>query len=283
MKIKKMKYKYCALGCLYIKDNPIHFQLAIESILNQTINIPICLIIDGPLSHDQEDLLSKYKKNINHLIRLKINVGLGLALNHGLEILKSKYQYAIRFDSDDINLPVRFEQLITNIELHEPDLIGSYMYECSGKDLNIVNQIRFVPVKENKIKSLSIYRNPFNHPTVAFRIQSVINVGCYDKLKYMQDWLLWIQLINKGYKVMNIEKCLVKFRFDEDMLNRRRGILYVKCEYFFFKKISLLTKEKKIKLFIIMTFRIFLRFLPFMLFKHLYSIIRQTASNKKYL
>lgn len=275
-----MKYKYCALGCIYIKDNPTHFQLAIESILNQTISIPICLIINGPLNQEQEDLLKNYKKKIKYLIRLKMNVGLGLALNQGLEILKRKYQYTIRFDSDDINLPIRFEELITKIELHEPDLIGSYMYECSGKDLNVINQIRSVPLIHNKIKSLSIYRNPFNHPTVAYRIQSVIDVGCYDKLKYMEDWLLWIQLINKGYKVMNIEKCLVKFRFDEAMLDRRRGILYAKSEYFFFKKISKLTKEKKIKLFIIMTFRIFLRFLPLKLFKHLYLIVRQTTSKK---
>ena len=96
------------------------------------------------------------------------------------------FDYAIRFDSDDINLPIRFKSLIDKIEFHDYDLIGSHIDEFKGDTLQHFVSTRIVPTNYNGIKKSICYRNPFNHPSVAFRIKAVNKVGGYEDVPFLK-------------------------------------------------------------------------------------------------
>ena len=232
-----MKNTYCALGALYDGDNPKYFERALVSVLNQTKRIPICLVLDGPISPALETVVERHADDIEHIIRLQKNEGLGRALQFSTEAMSSHFDYAIRFDSDDINHENRFELLIDAIEKENFDLLGSHMFECNGDKLEHVINERKVPLTQKDIVSRIRWRNPFNHPSVVFRIEAVIAAGNYENVPYFEDWYLWAKMVVNKAKVGNVDRTLVNFRFDERMLERRRGLQYLKHEFYFYKKL----------------------------------------------
>lgn len=268
------KKSFCALGAVYGGDDPDYFELALLSVINQTFRIPICLVIDGPIPKRLEEVLAKYIDEIDYLIRRPRNAGLGASLRYALEELKTNFDYAIRFDSDDINYRNRFEVLINAIEAEEFDLVGSHIQECSGPKLDNVIGMRKVPVESGEIISKMGLRNPFNHPSVAFRIEAVLAVGNYEDVPFFEDWYLWAKIVAGNLHVGNIDQPLVKFRYSADMLDRRRGFKYVSYEFSFYRKLWKLRSFGTISILPIMSLRLMTRLLPSNHFKRIYSVAR---------
>ena len=237
-----MNNRICGLGALYNGDQVIYLRDCLYSLENQTIKIPIFIAIDGYISKDLEDVLYEFDHlNITY-IRFDSNNGLAYTLRKATEILaKKNFDFVIRFDSDDINLPNRFEKLCTYICEHKPDLVSSHMYEINEK--NEVFSERTVPIGHNKIAKKLPYRNPINHPASAFKISSVLAAGGYQEMPFFEDWYLWIRMFHAGFKIQNIDDFLVSFRATDAMVARRYGLSYVKHELNFFHRRS---KEKLI-------------------------------------
>jgi glycosyltransferase involved in cell wall biosynthesis len=235
------KTKICALGALYHGERPEYLHSCLVSLQNQTIKIPIVFVIDGPITSDLEDVLERFDDLGVRFIRNPVNKGLSYALQSGLDLIRNDFDYAIRFDSDDINLPNRFEKLRTYICENNPDLVSSQMYEINEK--NEVFSERTVPIGHNKIAKKLPYRNPINHPASAFKISSVLAAGGYQEMPFFEDWYLWIRMFHAGFKVENIDDFLVSFRATDAMVARRYGLSYVKHELNFFHRRS---KEKLI-------------------------------------
>lgn len=274
-----MEKNYCALGALYAGDDASYFELALLSVFTQTVSIPVCLVIDGPVLALHEQIIAKYEKSIRHIIRLPENIGLGAALKQGLNEVAPIYDFAIRFDSDDINLPHRFESLIQAIETEGYDLVGSHIDECEGRNLDVVLNTRRVPLRFKNILSMIGYRNPFNHPSVAFRIEAINDVGSYEDVRYFEDWYLWAKMIANNAKVGNLNQSLVKFRFSDEVLGRRHGFAYIRHELYFFKKLYHLKLVGSVRLIFFMFVRILTRVLPKKAFKFVYFGFRRLVKN----
>ena len=271
-----MKNKsFCALGAVYGGDDPDYFELALLSVIKQTFRVPICLVIDGPIPKRLEEVLAKHIDEIDHLIRRPQNVGLGPSLRHALEQLKNNFEYAIRFDSDDINSGNRFEIMINAIEVEEFDLVGSHIQECDGPSLDNVISMRKVPIEPSEIISKMALRNPFNHPSVAFRIEAVLAAGNYEDVPFFEDWHLWAKMVAGNSHVGNIDEPLVKFRYSPKMLSRRRGLKYIKYEFNFYRKLWNLRSFGTFRILPIMFLRLLTRFLPGDAFRRIYSIARR--------
>ena len=146
--------------------------------------------------------------------------------------LADKFEYVIRFDSDDINMPDRFEKLQNYIYKNKPDLVSSHMYEIDENDR--VFSERKVPIYSDDIRRKIPYRNPINHPASAFKITSVQASGGYKEMPFFEDWYLWIRMLNSGFIIENMDEFLVAFRATDDMVLRRYGKAYVKNELNFF-------------------------------------------------
>ena len=222
----------CALGAVYGGDKPAYLRECLQSIKDQSISIPLFIVIDGPICKNLENELSEWTELNVNFIRIRENVGLAKALQKALEVINKNFSYVIRFDADDINHPSRFEVIINYLMRNDVDLVSSHMNEIDD-DGNIFSR-RNIPIQSEKIKTISSYRNPINHPAAAFKISSVLYAGGYKEMPFFEDWYLWCRMIKKGFMVENIDQYLVNFRATDEMISRRYGIKYLRHEANFF-------------------------------------------------
>jgi hypothetical protein len=64
-------------------------------------------------------------------------------------------------------------------------------------------------------------------------------VGGYRDFPFMEDYYLWLRLLQKYDQVKNIDESLVLVRGGSEMVSRRKGMQYLKSElslYLFFIK-----------------------------------------------
>ncbi|MEG2789542.1 MAG: glycosyltransferase [Romboutsia sp.] len=220
--------KFSVLLSVYKKENPEYLKVALKSILNQTIRpSEIVVVKDGPLTEELECVLNSfYEKNklIFNVVELKENRGLGVALAKGVE--NCKFELVARMDTDDICEVDRFEKQLNILQANKDiGIVGSYIKEFDGDIDNIISQ-RIVPIENKDIKRYARKRNPFNHMTVMYRKQAVLESGNYSEFLWNEDYHLWVRMIQYGVKCYNIPEFLVYARTGDDMFKRRGGIKY---------------------------------------------------------
>ena len=219
---------FSVLIATYSKDDPLLFAKAFSSIIdNSVLPYEIVLVVDGPIPLTLENKIEEIK-NIHptKILRLNENKGLAFALNAGIELITT--EWVVRCDSDDINHSNRFETLIEYMN-ENYDLIGSVIKEYQ-KDGRFVAE-KSVPITENDIREYIKNRNPFNHMSVAYRRRFVISCGGYPELYQREDYGLWIMMLSKGAKAINIPSPLVDVTAGEDMYKRRGGFRYAMGEF----------------------------------------------------
>ncbi|MBX9370563.1 glycosyltransferase, partial [Morganella morganii] len=177
----------------------------------------VIIVHDGKLTSELYSVIEKWEAllPIQNVI-LDNNCGLGIALNIGLE--QCSNDIVMRADTDDINLPNRFEiQYKYMTQNPEITLCGSHVNEFEASSDEII-RVKKVPIGDNIVKVIK-KRNPFNHMAVCFRKKHIINVGGYMDLPYMEDYYLWLRLLNKNYNLVNLDTILVSARVGEAMIN----------------------------------------------------------------
>lgn len=218
--------KYSVLMSVYYKEKPEYLKASIDSMIKQTIKPDeIVLVKDGPLTESLDDVIHDYEDNsILHIIELKENVGLGKALNIGLE--KCRNKIVARMDTDDISIPDRCEkQLLVLKQNKDVSVIGTGVAEFIGDPSNIVAYKKVYKEHED-IKRQMKYRNPMNHPSVMYRKEDVILAGSYKHWFLNEDYYLWIRMLQKGFKFSNVDEPLVLMRITDNTYQRRGGWKY---------------------------------------------------------
>ena len=236
--------KFSVLISVYFKEKPGFLEKALESILNQTLKPDeVVLVKDGILTKELEEVISaeKNKFNKNNIdfvcVQLEKNMGLGIALQKGLE--KCKYDYVARMDSDDMATDTRFEYQLKYMNEHKDiSVLGGYIDEFSVE--GEVIRTKTMPLTYKDLYKYGKYRNPLNHMTVLFRKKEVLDVGGYKPLKGLEDYYLWCRMLSNGYKIANIDKVLVHARLG-NFENRRGGFEYFKT----YIKLRILQKKLK--------------------------------------
>lgn len=225
--------KFSVSMCVYGKDNPIFFDEAISSVVNQTV-LPseIVLVVDGPIPESIENVIEKYRsalKNISFkVIYLEKNMGHGEARRVCFD--NCSYNLIALMDSDDMSVHDRFEkQLAFFWENPELSVVGGYIQEFVGEPSNCVGK-RIVPSEDSAIKEYMKKRCPMNQVTVMFRKEDVAEVGGYIDWYCEEDYYLWIRLALAGKRFGNVDETLVNVRVGEEMYSRRGGIRYFKSE-----------------------------------------------------
>ena len=166
---------FSVLISVYQREKPQYLEQALESLLEQTL-LPteVVIVEDGPLTDGLYAVIEAFKTRFAATVSVVLprNVGLGLALNHGLK--ECHYPIVARMDSDDICKPRRFEKQLEILRTHkEIDVVGSWIDEFLGTKENIIST-RKVPETHQEILHFARYRNPMNHPTVMFCKRVVI-------------------------------------------------------------------------------------------------------------
>jgi len=221
----KPKIDFSVLMSVYKKENPDYLRISLDSIMEQTLKAKeIVIVEDGPLTKELSAIIRQYQRqfpNYINVVPLMKNVGLGKALNCGLE--KCKNEIIARMDSDDISKPNRFERQITSfIDFPDLDIVGTWVDEFVGSPQNIIS-VRKVPETQSEIYDFGKRRSPFNHPTVMYKKSSVKNVGGYHNLRRNQDLDLFGRMLFAGCNAYNIPESLLFFRCNNNLLKRRKS------------------------------------------------------------
>lgn len=232
--------KFSVLISVYYKENPLYFREALVSLMNQTV-MPneIVLIKDGPLTESLDTVLNEFVANYTGLfkiIALPINKGLGNALSIGL--LACSNEFVARMDTDDICFFNRFEKQLNFLKNNPAiDLVGSNVEEFNNFPGDL-KRFRKMPEKDKELLRYAKYRSPVNHPSIMFRKQKVLEAGNYNSdILMMEDFSLFIRMLNKGCVFYNIQEVLLNFRvgLGLEVIKRRSGLLYFNNEWKFAK------------------------------------------------
>ena len=231
----KKEDKVSVLMSVYKNDKPEWLEIAIDSVVNQTLKPDeIILYVDGQVSEELDNKISELCKKYSaiRLFRNEKNIGLGLTMQKG--ILECKNELIARMDSDDYSMPTRFEEELKFMRENDLDMVGSCVSEFIETIDNVVTEKK-VPLLHDDIVKFSKSRNPFCHPTIMFKKSKVLESGNYQDMKLCEDYYLWVRMIQSGCKTGNIEKPLVLMRTSIDLYARRGGYKYFKSQKQLFK------------------------------------------------
>lgn len=267
---------FSVLMSLYVREKPVFLRACLESLCAQTL-MPneVVLVCDGALTDDLESVLTDFQAALPlKIVRLPENVGLGKALNAGLNACS--HNWVFRMDTDDIALNTRFETQWRFIQNY-PDLalLGGQIREFTDSP-NDSHATRFVPLRLPEIIEFAKKRNPFNHMTVAYRKDAVLAAGGYQHLLYMEDYHLWLRLLTQGFQAANLPDVLVQARTGAGMLSRRRGWVYVKSEW----QLCVLKQQWRVQSKIAAFWTFLLRAVPRMLPEKIVALIYRVIRSK---
>ncbi|MTD42709.1 glycosyltransferase [Erwinia sp. CPCC 100877] len=265
---------FSILMSLYKKEKPEYLNDCLCSIAKQTLPADdIIVVLDGEVGEELWNVLNNWSERLPLNIHpLEVNVGLGAALNVGLRLCK--HDIVARMDTDDVCMPNRFMTQVSFME-NNPDiaLVGSSIDEYN-EDFTHKIRCRKTESEHSKIVRYSKKRNPFNHMTVVFRKEAILNSGGYQHHFYMEDYNLWLRLLAKGYKTYNFRDSLVKVRGGRGMIRRRKGFNYIKSEFLLSRLKRSLKFQNFLEAYIVLCFRVVPRLLPVHALSLLYKKIK---------
>lgn len=181
-------------------------KMAIESVLNQTLQDFELLIIDDGSTDNSHEIIDSYKHDKKITTLYQHNKGLNITNNVALERAKGKY--IIRLDADDYFDSRALEIMTSELEA-DPDLglifPDYYLIDSNGTILGKEQRHKFN-------KDVSMFDQPAHGACTMIRKKFLENVNGYDERYNCQDgYELWIKFINH-YKVDNINQALFYYR-----------------------------------------------------------------------
>ncbi|GKX51173.1 glycosyltransferase [Budvicia aquatica] len=269
-----MSNSFSVLMSLYDKENASYLQQCLASLDEQALKpSEIVMVYDGPIRDELRLVVNRYKEKLTiNIVELEKNVGLGNALNHGLQHCCN--DIVARMDTDDICMPFRFEKQINFMHLHpEIAVLGSAIDEYD-ETMCVFLGTRRTRVLNEDIRNYSKLRSPFNHMAVVFRKKVILDVGGYKDHPFMEDYNLWLRVLSNNHKVYNFDESLVLARTGVSMLKRRKGFQYISSELKLAKLKYKLCMQSFSEASTVFLFRVMPRLLPNMFLKIVYKKLR---------
>ena len=199
---------------------------SIDSLLSQTYKNLEILISDDGSTDSTKEICKKFQLKDERVLfsSNKKNVGLTKSLNNLAQ--KASGSLIARQDADDISLPYRIEEQIQFMKT---------------KKLDAVTSRSLVKQNNKKRPGISFYipdkllinrKNPFIHGTLIIKKNVFQEIGYYDERFYFaQDYKLFYDLLNNGYKVRTLNKALYILNTENNISseNLERQNYYADC------------------------------------------------------
>ena len=202
---------------------------SIDSLLSQTYKNLEILISDDGSTDSTKEICKKFQLKDERILLFsnKKNIGLTKSLNNLAQ--KASGSLIARHDADDISLPYRIEEQIQFMK---------------KKKLDAVTTRSLVKQNNKKRPGISFYipdkilinrKNPFIHGTLIIKKNVFQEIGYYDeRFYYAQDYKLFYDLLDKGYKVKTLNKALYILNTENNISseNLERQNYYADCVRF---------------------------------------------------
>lgn len=172
----------------------------LDSILNQSYKDFEVIVVNDGSRDNMVEVLEKYK-NTFHVMRYALRVinqenqGSNPARNRGAQ--EAKGEYIIFCDADVVMQPEMLETMLNTLEAN-PEASFVYSAFFWGR--------KFFPLwayDEQRLREM-----PYIHTTSLIKREHF--PGFDDKIKRLQDWDLWLTMLERGHKGVWISKALFK-------------------------------------------------------------------------
>jgi len=181
---------------------------SIKSVINQSYsNLEIILIYDDEDKSDLKYLKDNYgfNKKIKFIVNKK-NIGAGLSRNKGIKSANGKYICFI--DADDIWKKDKLKKQL-KIMKRKRFVISHTSYEIITKNNKIIGcrAARTFKNVDSLLKSCDIGLS-----TVIIKKSILKKSDNFSKMKTKEDFVFWLKLLNKNFKIYGINLYLSKWR-----------------------------------------------------------------------
>lgn len=185
---------------------------AIHSVLQQTFtDFEFIIINDGSTDKTEMIVLNYADPRIVYLKNPE-NKGLIYTLNRAVALAHGKY--IARMDADDICMPERIakqkEFLDQNTNIAVLATTINFIND-TGEKTGVWELDRQTTTPE-QIKRKIIFENCIAHPTVMMRAELVKELKYSKKQKNVEDYDLWLRVLNRGYRIAKLEEPLLLYR-----------------------------------------------------------------------
>lgn len=187
----------------------------IESVLDQDYENWEHLIVDDCSEDNTHQLIEDYSKQDPRIkvLKTKSNAGPALARNVALE--QAEGRYVAFLDSDDIWLPQKLStQLNFMVKNNYSFTFTSYRRftgDKIGGEVPVLNQVSY----KGLLKNTTIYTSSVIidiDQTGMFRMKDV----------YYDDYVLWLEILNRGFQANGLNEDLLRYRIVEDSVSRNK-------------------------------------------------------------
>lgn len=228
--------KVTLLGSIYIKESSVALRECFNSLARcvRGLDISTVLVEDGPITVEASDVIEEFRSVLAITsVRFEVNLGLGAALNAGLDVCKT--DLIARFDTDDIYPEDRLKLQIGEFE-KRPCLavLGGSIDEFMDDPSDVCGR-RVLPTGSGLVAAYAKQRCPLNHMTVMFRKHAVIAAGGYGSESLFEDYGLWVRMLQRGFEIDNLPLILAHARVGNGMYGRRGGWKYAVNELRLFR------------------------------------------------
>ncbi len=225
-----MIQSYSVLMSVYHREQPLHLKQSLHSIWKQTLpSDDVVLVCDGPLTEQLYQVIEQAKIEMGaslKVVPLEKNVGLGKALNAGIQ--HCRHELIARMDTDDLAYPDRCQKQLAVFQAQpELGIVGAAVAEFVDNPEE-VQTFRMPPETQAEIIRYAKSRCPFNHPCVMFRKKAVQDAGGYQDFYLLEDYYLWLRMLQHGVLGYNLQEPLLWMRISKELFKRRGGWKYAK-------------------------------------------------------
>ncbi len=261
---------------VYKADKLSYLVESVNSILEQEYEaFHIYIEVDGAISSDVKSYLKTLDQEKVTITFYQENKGLATRLNQAIDkILQSdQFSYIARMDSDDISDRSRFREQVEFLSQNRDIyILGTDIIEIDNENNHIFH--KYMESNSDKIKNNIIKRCPVNHPSVMFRVEvfNKFKLRYQDGLMNTQDYYLWVDAIDKGLKISNLNKPLLKFRIDENFHKRRglkKSINEFKSRVYAMKKLSMFSLSNILHTILLFSLRLAPESIKKLAYKHM--------------
>lgn len=191
-------------------------QETIKSVIDQDYeNIELIIIDDGSkdnsVSAIQELVPICEERFVRFEFRSRPNRGLSSTLNESMRWCKGVYYFALA--SDDIIYPTIISKEVALLEKR----LDCGMCHTHAESIYSKPNPKKIVAKSYEFNFQELIRkNRVYAPTVMIRMSVLRELGGFDEDLYMEDWDMWLRILDAGYKMCFVNEVLAFYRQHEN-------------------------------------------------------------------
>lgn len=202
-------------------------QSTIKSVLSQTFDDFELILLDDASSDASLSVMKQFNDKRIRVLQNDKNLGISKTRNKLLDAANGEYIAVL--DHDDICLPDRLKEQVKFLDNNpDIDMVGSWFELYCPKNAvwwrRLIVNCGWVWCHPQNPTLLDAWQgNVVMHPTMMFRKQCLDNLGIRYREEYSpaEDYDLVFQMFEKGKKMANIKKILVKYTLHGNNLSIR--------------------------------------------------------------